>query len=121
MTGGKQHLQHKLAVVPQLFSLSLNNHAVFRRNGASGYRSRQAFNFDKAQAGLFVWAKINDKYANGYDLSDQVLDKARVFITPGGIFGSAGENYIRVSLCSTEEKLKESIARIQAAMTKDEL
>ena len=97
----------------------------------SVYKSRRAVvydllnllkcDFDKAQAGLFVWAKINDKYANGYELSDQVLDKARVFITPGGIFGSAGENYIRVSLCSTEEKLKESIARIQAAMTKDEL
>ena len=97
----------------------------------SVYKSRRAVvydllnllkcDFDKAQAGLFVWAKINDKYSNGYELSDRVLSKARVFITPGGIFGSAGENYLRVSLCSTEEKLRESIARIQAGMGKDEL
>jgi LL-diaminopimelate aminotransferase len=69
--------------------------------------------FDRGQAGLFVWAKINQGYKNGYELSDDVLNKANVFITPGGIFGSAGENYIRVSLCSSEEKLKESITRIQ--------
>ena len=69
--------------------------------------------FDNEQAGLFMWAKINNKYRNGYELSDEVLNKANVFITPGGIFGSAGENYIRVSLCSTEEKLRESISRIR--------
>lgn len=69
--------------------------------------------FDKEQAGLFMWAKINNKYRNGYELSDEVLNKANVFLTPGGIFGSAGDNYIRVSLCSTEEKLRESISRIR--------
>lgn len=70
--------------------------------------------FDKNQAGMFVWARISDQYKNGYELSDEVLNKANVFITPGGIFGSAGEKYIRVSLCSTEQKLQESIIRIKA-------
>src|SRR5574338_667921 len=69
--------------------------------------------FSKEQAGLFVWAKIPVKYKDGYALSDDVLYKANVFLTPGGIFGSAGKNFVRVSLCSTEEKIGEAIQRIQ--------
>jgi LL-diaminopimelate aminotransferase len=69
--------------------------------------------FSKEQAGLFVWAKISAKYKDGYTLSDDVLQNAGVFITPGGIFGNAGEKYVRVSLCSTEQKITESIQRIK--------
>ena len=65
--------------------------------------------YSKEQAGLFVWAKISNRYKNGFELSDDVLKASKVFITPGGIFGSAGEKYVRVSLCSTEEKLAEAI------------
>lgn len=70
--------------------------------------------YSAEQAGLFVWAKIPAAYKDGFALSDEVLYKARVFITPGGIFGSAGEKYIRVSLCSTEEKFETSIKRIRS-------
>ncbi len=69
--------------------------------------------YSKEQAGLFVWAAIPQSYKDGYVLSDEVLYKSNVFITPGGIFGSAGEKYIRVSLCSTEEKFDEAIKRIK--------
>ena len=69
--------------------------------------------YSKNQAGLFVWAKVPAKYKDGYTLSDEVLYNADVFITPGGIFGSAGERYMRVSLCSTLEKISESIERIK--------
>jgi len=69
--------------------------------------------YSTEQAGMFVWAKIADDYQNGFELSDKVLSDCRVFITPGGIFGSAGEKYIRVSLCSTEEKFEEAINRIK--------
>lgn len=69
--------------------------------------------FDKNQAGLFVWAEIPNEYKDGYELSDAVLNDSNVFITPGGIFGSAGQKYIRVSLCATEEKLEEAIRRIE--------
>jgi LL-diaminopimelate aminotransferase len=65
------------------------------------------------QAGMFVWARIPSSYQDCYELSDEILYGANVFITPGGIFGSAGEKYIRVSLCSPEEKLKQAIARVQ--------
>ncbi len=66
----------------------------------------------KNQAGMFVWAKIPSGYTTGYELSDAILYNAQVFITPGGIFGEAGEKYIRVSLCSPKEKLLDAIARI---------
>lgn len=69
--------------------------------------------YDKNQAGLFVWASIPSNYKDGYELSDIILHKSNVFITPGGIFGSAGDKYIRVSLCTTEEKFEESINRIK--------
>lgn len=69
--------------------------------------------YRKDQVGLFIWAKVPEKYTNGYELSDEVLNKARVFITPGGIFGDAGNGYIRVSLCATETVFEEAIARIR--------
>jgi aspartate/methionine/tyrosine aminotransferase len=68
--------------------------------------------YDRQQAGLFVWAGIPDRYKDGYALSDEVLYERNVFITPGGIFGDAGLQYVRVSLCSSEEKLDEAIGRI---------
>jgi LL-diaminopimelate aminotransferase len=69
--------------------------------------------FDRDQAGMFVWARVPAGAGDGFVLSDRVLHGANVFITPGGIFGKAGEGYIRVSLCSTEEKFEESIERIK--------
>lgn len=68
--------------------------------------------YSKEQAGLFVWAKIPGAYSTGFELSDTVLQQTKVFITPGGIFGNAGEKYVRVSLCTTEEKLDEALTRI---------
>ena len=72
--------------------------------------------FDDQQAGMFVWASIPRLYKDGYELSDQVLNRANVFIPPGGIFGTAGDQYVRVSLCSTEEKIEEAIERIKGAL-----
>ena len=69
--------------------------------------------FSKTQAGMFVWASVPSNYKNGYSLSDKVLHESNVFITPGGIFGNAGDGYIRVSLCTTEEKIGEAIHRIK--------
>lgn len=74
--------------------------------------------YDKQQSGLFVWAKIPASYPNGYALSDEVLQQARVFITPGGIFGDAGDPYIRVSLCASEHTLEESLKRIAGQVVK---
>lgn len=68
--------------------------------------------FSKTQVGMFVWAGIPENYENGYELSDHILYHSNVFITPGGIFGNAGDGYIRVSLCGSIEKFEEAIKRI---------
>lgn len=68
------------------------------------------------QAGMFVWASVPGTYPDGYALSDAVLSKARVFITPGGIFGSMGRPYVRISLCATEETLENAIIRIEKTL-----
>lgn len=72
--------------------------------------------FSKTQVGMFVWAKIPAIYKDGYALSDKVLYDANVFITPGGIFGTAGNHYIRVSLCGSMEKFNEAIKRVKACV-----
>lgn len=72
--------------------------------------------YDKNQSGMFVWAKIPSKYTTGYELSDEILEKAAVFITPGGIFGTAGDGYIRTSLCAEISLFEESILRIRKAL-----
>jgi aspartate/methionine/tyrosine aminotransferase len=69
--------------------------------------------YDEKQAGMFIWASIPPGYNNSYQLCDRVLEESAVFITPGGIFGTAGERYVRVSLCSTEEKIIQAGKRIQ--------
>jgi len=73
--------------------------------------------YSTAQVGLFVWAKIPATYKDSYALCDRVLDDARVFVTPGGIFGDRGNAYIRISLCANEEVLDAAIERIQTAIT----
>jgi LL-diaminopimelate aminotransferase len=69
--------------------------------------------YSKTQAGMFVWAAIPATCKNGYELSDKVLYNSNVFITPGGIFGNAGDKYVRVSLCCKEENINEAILRIK--------
>jgi LL-diaminopimelate aminotransferase len=61
---------------------------------------------------MFVWAKIPNYYPDGYALSDAILDSTHVFITPGGIFGTQGNSYIRVSLCADAKVFQEANARI---------
>jgi aspartate/methionine/tyrosine aminotransferase len=65
---------------------------------------------------MFVWAKIPPQYATGFELSDKVLYEANVFITPGGIFGSAGNAYVRVSLCARIDVIEAAVLRIQKAL-----
>lgn len=68
------------------------------------------------QAGMFVWAKIPAGFESGFAVSDWVLGKASVFITPGGIFGSAGNGYVRISLCSNINTLEEALNRIKTRL-----
>jgi aspartate/methionine/tyrosine aminotransferase len=72
--------------------------------------------YDKNQVGMFLWGKIPADIKNVEDLTERVLHEARVFITPGFIFGSNGERYIRISLCAKEEKIEAALERIKKAI-----
>ncbi len=69
--------------------------------------------FDPMQVGMFLWGKIPDSYDDVETLTERVLHEARVFITPGFIFGENGRRYIRISLCAKEEKMQEALRRIE--------
>jgi aspartate/methionine/tyrosine aminotransferase len=69
--------------------------------------------YDKNQVGLFVWGKLPESVTSSKDFIDNILYKARVFITPGVIFGSNGEGYIRISLGSAIEKMQEAYERVK--------
>ncbi|MDR2056766.1 MAG: aminotransferase class I/II-fold pyridoxal phosphate-dependent enzyme [Dysgonamonadaceae bacterium] len=68
--------------------------------------------FDPKQSGMFLWGKIPPKYENGETLANEILYNTHVFITPGFIFGSNGNRYIRISLCCNEKQLQEALERI---------
>ena len=69
--------------------------------------------YDPNQVGMFLWGKIPEQYADVEDLTEKVLHEARVFITPGFIFGSNGQSYIRISLCAKEDKIQQALDRIK--------
>ncbi len=83
-----------------------------RRKVAEEIMDALGCSYDATQQGLFLWGKVSDAEASGEALADRVLDDARVFITPGFIFGSKGERYVRVSLCTPAERMREALARI---------
>ena len=77
--------------------------AVYKKRREKVYELLDALqcNYSKQQAGMFMWAKIPDEYKNAYALSDKVLYEHNVFITPGGIFGSGGnELYKNKFMCN---------------------
>ena len=69
--------------------------------------------YDPNQVGMFLWGRIPDSYSNCEELTERVLHEARVFITPGFIFGSKGERYIRISLCANERVFDAALHRVK--------
>lgn len=105
---------------------ALNSDAEWYEGNNKAYRARRKIaedimhtldcSFDPKQAGMFLWGKISDKYKNGEELADKLLYEANVFLTPGFIFGSNGDKYIRISLCCKEDKLNEALTRIKSIL-----
>ena len=89
--------------------------AVYSGRRALAHQIMETIGADarKEQVGMFLWGKVK---GNAKELCDDVLYKAKVFITPGFIFGSQGENYVRISLCCKEPQLEEALKRIKAAL-----
>lgn len=95
-----------------------SNNRIYRRRRAEAeaIMTLLGCEFDPRQTGMFLWGRIPEKYENGEELTEMVLHEARVFMTPGMIFGSNGNRYIRISLCADETKLKEAYQRIREAV-----
>jgi aspartate/methionine/tyrosine aminotransferase len=108
----------------QLASIeALNNTKEWHNRMNEVYRSRRQYaeaimdtlgcTYDNKQVGLFLWGKIPAAYKSSEELSNKILYGANVFITPGFIFGSKGEGYIRISLCCNETVLKQALERVR--------
>ncbi len=100
-----------------------NSEEWHRINNIENYKRRRVMaeeimtqlgcSFDPDQVGMFLWGRIPDSYDDVEQLTEKVLHEARVFITPGFIFGNNGSRYIRISLCAKDEKIKEALERIK--------
>ena len=90
-----------------------------RRKTAEQIMRMLGCTFDEGQVGMFLWGRIPDGYDDAEQLTERVLHEARVFITPGFIFGGNGRRYIRISLCAKEERMKEALERIAVSMGDD--
>ena len=105
-------------------ALNTNDDAWHKEYNVDNYRRRRKIaeeimtvlgcTFDPSQVGMFLWGKIPEKYANVEDLTERILHEARIFVTPGFIFGSNGQRYLRISLCAKDEKMAEALQRIKA-------
>ncbi len=91
--------------------LSLNNIYTLRRKLVWKLADKLGCSYSKNSSGLFVWAKINQNI-NSIDFINNLLEKHQIFVTPGSIFGSKGEGYIRLSLCSNEQEIIKAIERL---------
>ena len=87
-----------------------------RRHLAGEIMKTLGCSYDESQVGMFLWGKIPDTYTHVEELTERILHEARVFITPGFIFGSNGARYIRISLCCKDAKLAEALERIRKAV-----
>ena len=87
---------------------------VYARRRVIAFKIMDALNcvYNAKQVGMFLWAKIPDRYKDSGELADEILYGKNVFITPGFIFGDKGNRYVRISLCCPEPMLEEALNRI---------
>ena len=101
---------------PDEWYAEVNAEYARRRTVAEQIMAALGCHIDPKQGGLFLWGRIPDDYRDAEQLADEVLERARVFIVPGFIFGSRGNRYVRLSLCATVDKLQEALKRINNDM-----
>ena len=104
-------------------ALETNTEEWHRVNNIENYRRRRVIaeeimkalgcTYDPKQVGMFLWGKIPEEYNDVEELTERVLHQAKVFITPGFIFGNKGKRYIRISLCAKDDKMQEALKRIK--------
>ncbi|MBV6440235.1 MAG: aminotransferase class I/II-fold pyridoxal phosphate-dependent enzyme [Haliscomenobacteraceae bacterium CHB4] len=102
--------------LPESWYTDLNS--IYRERQLAAFEILESLGcaFDRRQQGMFVWAKIPDRYRDGFELSDELLHGKNVFLTPGSIFGSNGDRYVRISLCSPVGILQDANSRISSSI-----
>lgn len=106
----------KALAQPASWYITLNKEYQERKKLAGDIFDMLEVSYDKSSGGMFLWGKVSDTWKNGEELSDFILKRARVFITPGFIFGSNGDRYIRISLCAKQLVLREAAGRIKKSL-----
>ncbi|MCB0519264.1 MAG: aminotransferase class I/II-fold pyridoxal phosphate-dependent enzyme [Saprospiraceae bacterium] len=99
-----------------------SQNATYRQRQLLAFKLLQMLDcrFNENQQGMFVWAKVPANFADGFALSDQILYGANVFLTPGGIFGSEGKKYVRVSLCQEVAVFEKAMRRIERLIAENQ-
>lgn len=108
-----QYAAVEALAAPKAWYDNMNQIYRSRRDLAGQIMKALGCEYDENQVGMFLWGKIPAEAESSEAIADKVLYEARVFITPGFIFGSCGERYIRLSLCCKNETLKEALERIK--------
>ena len=95
------------------------------RDAAELYRRRRdvflsaveplGYRFPTPRATLYVWLPIPRRYSSSLDFTADLLEKTGVVVAPGSGFGNAGEGYVRIALCVTEDRLAEAGRRMKDA------
>ncbi|MCU0377993.1 MAG: aminotransferase class I/II-fold pyridoxal phosphate-dependent enzyme [Bacteroidales bacterium] len=98
---------------PKTWYNELNKIYRDRRRAAEELMSTLGCSYDPEQSGLFLWGRVPANWKDGDELAEKILNEAYVFITPGSVFGSNGNNYVRISLCSKEAVINEANDRIK--------
>ena len=91
----------------------LNAEYAERRKIAEQIMVALGCTFDPEQVGLFLWGRVPEKLRDGEQLADLLLYDAHIFVTPGMVFGSNGNKYIRISLCAKRERMEEALQRVK--------
>lgn len=97
---------------PESWYETVNEAYAERRLTAGSIMDILGCTWDRSQSGMFLWGRIPERIGNCESFVEDILTRALVFITPGFIFGSRGERYIRISLCADNSRLKEARERI---------
>jgi len=109
---GLQHAAVEALKNGEAWFTALNRMYSDRRKAAKKILDLLDCSYAEKQSGLFVWAKAPEQVIDVEKWIDEILYGTKVFITPGFIFGDAGQRYIRISLCCTEQMLHEALTRI---------
>lgn len=92
--------------------VALNAEYAERRKIAEQIMEAVGCSYDPNQVGLFLWGRIPEQMQDGVQLADMLLYELGIFVTPGMVFGSNGDRYVRISLCATQERMREALERV---------